>query len=159
VPDWVSVTVPTLADPSLAPAGEQLLLITALLRHDAYRWRDHKESMTKSLVALADRYVGGLADHVLFSEGASPRTIERYTRNTNGALYGWELSPRNVGPGRPATQTPIEGLSLVGHWTQPGGGVYGVVTSGIQVARSVLGYEREAALWEALSGAEPRRPG
>jgi len=155
-PDWVSVTVPTLADRSLAPAGQHLLMLTALLRHDAGNWRAHKERWIAALVEIADRTVGGLADHVLFAEGASPRTIERYTRNSGGALYGWELSPRNVGPGRPALQTPIEGLHLVGHWTQPGGGVYGVVTSGVQVARSVLGYESEAALWQALAGVGPR---
>jgi len=157
-PDWVSVTVPTLADPSLAPAGRHLLILTTLLRHDAGNWRADKQRWTDALVEIAARTVGGLPEHILFAEGASPRTIERYTRNSGGALYGWELSPRYVGPGRPPLQTPIEGLHLVGHWTQPGGGVVGVVTSGIQVARSVLGYEREAALWEALAGAASRRP-
>jgi prolycopene isomerase len=152
-PDWLSVTVPTLADPSLAPRGEHLMLLTALVRHDAASWRERKGEMTDSLVRLADRHVGGLASHVSWVEGASPRTIERYTRNSCGALYGWELSPRNVGPGRPATQTPIEGLHLVGHWTQPGGGIYGVVTSGVQTARQVLGHRRESQLWSALARA------
>jgi len=78
--------------------------------------------------------------------------MERYTRNTHGALYGWELSPRCIGPGRPATRTPLAGLHLVGHWTQPGGGVTGVVTSGVQAAREILGHARESALWEALGG-------
>ena len=150
-PSWVSVTVPTLADPSLAPSGEHLLMLTALVRHDAASWRDRKEAMTSSLVEIADRYVGGLASHLRFSEGASPRTLERYTRNTSGALYGWELSPRNVGPGRPSAQTPIEGLHLTGHWTQPGGGIYGVVTSGVQTARAILGHRRESELWDSLA--------
>ena len=150
-PDWLSVTVPTLADPSLAPSGEHLLLLTALVRHDAVDWRARKAATTRTLVELADRNLGGLAGHVRLCEGASPRTIERYTRNSNGALYGWELTPRNVGPGRPGIQTPIEALHLVGHWTQPGGGVYGVVTSGVQTARAILGYRRESELWEALA--------
>jgi prolycopene isomerase len=150
-PSWVSVTVPTLGDASLAPAGEHLLLLTALVRHDAAKWRECKEATTKALVEIADRGMGGLARHVRFCEGASPRTIERYTRNTNGALYGWELSPRNVGPGRPGAQTPIEGLHLVGHWTQPGGGVYGVVSSGVRTARAILGHQRESELWDSLA--------
>src|SRR5262245_40711879 len=150
VPAWISVTVPTLADPSLAPEGEHLMLLTALVRHDALRWREHKRALTNTLVAIADRYVGGLASRIRFEEGATPRTMERYTRNTHGALYGWELSPRCIGPGRPATRTPLPGLHLVGHWTQPGGGVTGVVTSGVQAAREILGHARESALWDAL---------
>jgi prolycopene isomerase len=147
----VSVTVPTLADPSLAPSGEHLVMLTALVRHDAASWRDRKADMTSALVEIADRYVGGLASHLRFSEGATPRTLERYTRNSSGALYGWELSPRNVGPGRPGAQTPIEGLHLTGHWTQPGGGIYGVVTSGVQTARAILGHRRESDLWDSLA--------
>ena len=46
--------------------------------------------------------------------------------------------------------TPIEGLHLVGHWTRPGGGIYGVVASGIRTARQILGFEREDELWSAL---------
>ena len=150
LPTWISVTVPTLADPSLAPEGEHLMLLTALVRHDALRWREQKAALTNTLVAIADRHVGGLASHVRFQEGATPRTLERYTRNTHGALYGWELSPRNIGPGRPATCTPVPGLHLVGHWTQPGGGVTGVVTSGVQAAREILGHSRESRLWDLL---------
>ena len=114
------------------------------------RWREQKAALTNTLVAIADRYVGGLASRVHFQEGATPRTMERYTRNTNGALYGWELSPRNIGPGRPATRTPLPGLHLVGHWTQPGGGVTGVVTSGVQAAREILGHARESHAWDLL---------
>jgi prolycopene isomerase len=76
--------------------------------------------------------------------------MERYTRNTAGAIYGWELSPEQVGPARLGPQTPIEGLQLVGHWTQPGGGIYGVVSSGIQAARSALDLPSEAELWRSL---------
>jgi len=152
-PSWLSVTAPSLADPTLAPPGEHLLLLTALVRHDAADWRASKQAMTHALVETAERWVGGLASHIRFCEGASPRTLERYTRNTQGALYGWELSPRNVGPGRPGTQTPVPGLHLVGHWTQPGGGIYGVVTSGVQAARAILGHRREIELWESLARA------
>ena len=45
----------------------------------------------------------------------------------------------------------MAGLVLVGHWTQPGGGITGVVTSGVQTARALLGHASEAELWQALS--------
>jgi prolycopene isomerase len=153
LPSWFSMTVPTLLDPSLAPDGEHLLTLSTLVRHDAARWRDETPRMASRLLDAADRYIGGLRDHVRFCEAGSPRTMERYTRNTHGAIYGWELSPRQVGPGRPGIRSPVAGLHLVGHWTQPGGGVSGVVSSGIQAARGVLGHEIDTQLWKALRDA------
>jgi prolycopene isomerase len=153
LPSWFSITVPTLLDPSLAPEGEHLLTLSTLIPHDAAVWSGETDQMVFRLVDAADRHIGGLRDHLRFCEAGSPRTMERYTRNTQGAIYGWELSPSQVGPGRPGIQSPVAGLHLVGHWTQPGGGVSGVVSSGIQAARAVLGYELDAQLWSSLRDA------
>ena len=146
-PGFLTITAPTLADRSLAPDGEHLLTLTTLVRHDAANWRTDKDAMTDHLIRQAARVVSGLPNHIRFVEAASPRTLERYTRNTAGAVYGWELSPSQVGPGRLAGRLSVQGLHLVGHWTRPGGGVIGVVTSGVETAQAVLGYEREAELW------------
>ena len=97
----------------------------------------------------------GLGEHTLMMEGATPRTMERYTLNLTGAIYGWEVSPQQVGRNRLGHKTPIEGLYLSGHWTQPGGGIYGVVVSGIQTAQIILGYKDIPALFEDLSGIQP----
>jgi prolycopene isomerase len=72
--------------------------------------------------------------------------MERYTRNEGGALYGFDVSPAQVGPGRPDHATPLSGLYLAGHWTRPGGGIAGVVTSGVQAARKILGMATDAEL-------------
>ena len=64
-------------------------------------------------------------------------------------MYGWELSPDQTGPLRLASETPIEGLHLAGHWTQPGAGVYGVMASGAGCARRILGLTEDEELWEA----------
>jgi len=150
-PNWLSVTIPTLADPSLAPNGEQLMILTTLLPYqNAGGWKSSKLPMLGRLIDLADKRFSGLKESIVFSEGGSPRTMERYTRNRSGALYGWELSPSHVGPGRLEGLTPIKGLHLAGHWTQPGGGIYGVVFSGIQTAHSALGVDRNSKLWSDL---------
>lgn len=154
-PDWLSITVPTLADPGLAPAGEHLLVLTTLLPYEREEgWKLAKDPMAEYMIEMAERRLSGLSQSLRFIEAATPRTLERYTRNSAGAIYGWELSPRQVGLGRLGVRTPIEGLHLVGHWTQPGGGVYGVVSSGVQAAREVLGLRREAELWRTLSAAD-----
>lgn len=153
--EWLSVTVPTLYDPSLAPAGEHVLTVTTLMPYDASTsWRRDKERLAERLLREVDVHLPGYRDALVFAEAATPRTMERYTRNRDGAIYGFELSPDQVGPTRLANQSPLPGLVLAGHWTRPGGGIYGVVTSGFQTARMVEGFPSAAAYWEALE----RRP-
>jgi len=81
--------------------------------------------------------------------------MERYTLNLTGSIYGWEVSPQQVGRGRLHHRTPIKGLYLSGHWTQPGGGIYAVTMSGIQTAQMILGYRTYQRLFEELGGKAP----
>jgi prolycopene isomerase len=146
-PSWLTVTVPTVLDPGLAPRGEHLYVLTTLLPSGAgAEWRREKGSMTEHLLALAEAKLPGLRAALTFVEAGSPRTMERYTRNHGGAIYGFDLAPDQVGPGRLPGRSPIEGLSLAGHWTRPGGGVYGVVTSGLDAARRILHEDRDDLL-------------
>lgn len=155
-PSWLSVTVPTHVDPGLAPEGEQLAVLTTLAPSRlGVGSRAEKEAVTRRLLELAGRQFPALRDEHSFVEAGTPRTMERYTRNAGGAAYGWELTPWQVGPGRPGVRTPIAGLHLVGHWAQPGGGVYGVVSSGVQAARETLGLTSEADLWRLLESRGP----
>ena len=152
-PSWLTITIPTLADPQLAPPGEHLVVLTTLFPYDAVPTRRaDKQRLVERLVSVADRCLPGLRQGLTFAEGATPRTMERYTRNTAGAIYGWDLSPGQISPARLGNETPLAGLYLTGHWTQPGGGIYGVVTSGVQTARAVLGSACEAELWGRLRG-------
>ena len=141
-PSGISVTVPTLSDPSLAPPGEHLVIATTLIPYEiGSSWREEKERYSELLMDEMEKLFPGLKKNITFIEGATPRTMERYTLNLTGAIYGWELSPEQVGRGRLPHKTPISGLYLSGHWTQPGGGIYGVMISGVQTASTILGYE------------------
>ena len=150
-PCWWTATIPTLADPSLAPAGTHLMTLTTLVPYTAAsNWRAEKDTRVDGMLAAAEKRFPGLRASLRFSEGGTPRTMERYTRNSDGAIYGWALAPDQIGPGRPSNETPIPGLWLAGHWAQPGGGVYGVVTSGVAAARCILGLPGEAELFASL---------
>jgi len=150
--DWWTATVPTLADPSLAPAGVHLVTLTTLAPWASpAEWRAHKPAFLERSLELAERRMPGLRHSLLFAEGGSPSTLFDYTANSEGAIYGWALSPEQIGRGRPANATGIPGLWLAGHWAQPGGGVYGVLSSGVNAARAILGPDFDE-LFERLGG-------
>ena len=139
-PSGLSISVPTLVDSSLAPAGEHLITATTLIPYDlGASWRTEKARYADRLLEELEAVFPSVRGHITFAEGASPRTMERYTLNLTGAIYGWEVSPQQVGRRRLPHATPIRGLYLSGHWTQPGRGIYGVVASGLETARAIAG--------------------
>jgi prolycopene isomerase len=81
----------------------------------------------------------GVRDHLTFLESATPPTLERYTLNRQGATYGWSNTPTQAGTQRPGHLTPISGLLLSGHWTQPGSGSLRAMYSGLQTAMIAQG--------------------
>jgi phytoene desaturase len=148
---WLSITAPTLVEPDLAPPGRHLLLLTTLLPYQAEpSWHKAKPDYTDAMLKLAAQYIPGLENHILHIEGGSPATMRRYTANHEGAAYGWDVSPSQVGPARIPNQSPLKGLYFSGHWTMPGGGVYGVSLSGVKTAQKILGIEKQEAFWRML---------
>jgi all-trans-retinol 13,14-reductase len=150
-PNWFSAAIPTLADSSLAPAGQHLMLLTTLCPFDVgTSWRRAKTSFQQRLLEKAEKHFPGLNDHLLVVESGSPRTMERYTLNHQGAAYGWSPTPDQVGANRPAVRGPLDGLFYAGHWTRPGGGLVGVSFSGMLAAQALLNIPRRQDFWALL---------
>jgi len=146
---WLSITIPTLVDTSLAPKGEHLVMLTTLANFEKTdNWKLEKDAFMEKMLNFADKKIVGLKDHTIFIEAGSPATMQRYTLNQKGAAYGWDVTPEQVGANRCANQSPIKGLFYAGHWTTPGGGVYGVSYSGVQAAQKVLGLSKQSELWD-----------
>lgn len=149
---WISITAPTLVDDSLAPEGEHLLMLTTLANFSQVAdWKQEKSAFTEKMIDFADSKIEGLKSHLLFVEAGSPATMQRYTSNYQGAAYGWEATPEQTGAMRIANKSPVEGLYFAGHWTRPGGGVYGASYSGVQTAQEILGITKRDDLWARLS--------
>ncbi len=149
---WLSITAPTLVDPTLAPLGQHLLMLTTLLPYQAVgSWAQAKPGYMDAMLKIATHHIPKLKEHLVFVEGGSPATLLRYTKNHQGAAYGWDVSPGQVGPMRIQNVSPVGGLYFSGHWTSPGGGVYGVCVSGVQAAQKVLGIRTQADFWQAVS--------
>lgn len=139
-PSWFSATVPTHIDPDLAPPGQHLMTLTTLAPYRSREfWQKQKPNFLEALLKRAETVFPGLRGSLRYAEAGTPHTMQRYTENRAGALYGFALSPRQVGSGRPDFRTPLAGLFLAGHWSRPGGGVYGAALSGKRCADEILG--------------------
>jgi prolycopene isomerase len=151
-PAGAYLNIPTILDPSLAPPGEHLLTITTLVPYTLVEsWREEKEHFAALLQREVEAIFPDIRGRITFMEGASPRTLERYTLNLTGAMYGWEQTPQQTGLNWLPRRTPIEGLLLSGHWTQPGGGVVTTVVSGVQTAQLLLGYPDMTSLLRSFA--------
>jgi prolycopene isomerase len=141
-PSWFTATVPTGLDPELAPDGQHLLVLTTLVpfgnRRGGRDWNRDKPAFLARLLRRAESAFPGLASSLRYVEAGTPETMFRYTGNAEGALYGWDLRPDQVGPARLDNRTEVGGLFLAGHWARPGGGVYGAALSGTRAARQIL---------------------
>ena len=148
---FISITMPTLTDSTLAPEGEHVLMLTTLLPYQSREvWKKLKPIIVEQMLDRAECYILDLKDHLLFIDAGSPETMRRYTQNYQGAAYGWDVTPNQIGPGRISNRSPISGLYFAGHWTTPGGGVYGVSVSGMQTAQQVLGITHQKEFWQFL---------
>jgi phytoene desaturase len=132
---------PSVTDPSLAPAGKQLLSVIYIapyrLRH--HDWDQVAEDWAWEIVSVLDRCAfPGLGSRVEWMDSVSPKEFERRLNLPEGAFLGLELSETNMGPFRPSYRSRLlRRLYLTGQCTNPGGGIPMVMLSGIMTA-SVL---------------------
>lgn len=140
---WISV--PSLVDPSLAPPGEHVVILTCLAVYDA-PWAERADAFRERMLDELESVFPGYRDGLRMAELATPRTFERYSSNRGGAIYGWENTPRQTGSGRLAHTTPIEGLLLTGHWTLEGMGFLRALVSADATVQHVLQRDGDEAL-------------
>ena len=140
----LEITVPSVADSSLAPSGKHV--ISAIVQYVPYQlaagsWDQYRGQLTEVVVNLLEAHAPGLRQSVLAAELLTPADIERDFRISGGHWHHAELAldqflmVRPV-PGAAQYRTPLEGLFLCGAGTHPGGGVMGV--AGRNAAREVL---------------------
>src|ERR1700730_2133525 len=135
------VFIPTHFDPQIAPPGCQILIVQRLtpVRIEVISdWQAHTQSVENTTSGRLRQILPGIDSHIVVKLSASAMTSYRFTNNWQGAMLGWEMSPGQLAEGRLPNTTPIKNLYLVGHWTQPGGGITPVIVSAQHVARTIL---------------------
>lgn len=114
---------------------------------DDAAYHAEKADVQARLLAKYERQFPGLLDHAEVIEFGTPRTMARFSRNHDGAVYGFAQTKEQAVPKRLRNRTPINGLFLAGAWTWSGGGYEGAIMTGVQTAQAVmqeLGMEHRA---------------
>jgi phytoene dehydrogenase-like protein len=134
---------PTLYEPAMAPPGGQVLIVQKVLEMDyaatesGDAWQRHKHEIESFVLGHLERLLPGIGARIAVRTSASAQTSWRFTLNYQGAMLGWEMSPEQLGGGRPDLAGPVDDLYTVGHWTRPGGGITPVIVSAQRVAKMV----------------------
>ena len=139
----LEVTIPSLADPTLAPAGQHVMSV--IVQYAPYTvkggWDSQRAALTEAVIATLSRYAPELRSTIRASELLTPHDIEQQFRITGGHWHHAELAldqflmVRPV-PGAAQYRTPVAGLFLCGAGSHPGGGVMGL--AGRNAARELL---------------------
>lgn len=145
-----AVNCPSTVDPSLAPRGHAAITVLSLVPHEeAGAWRrdepgyeGRKRAFGEELISSIEAILPGFRNHVVFREEATPATVDRYVRPTDGAIFGLAIDQW-----RPPTKSAVGGLYLAGAGTTVRPGVEDAVHSGMLAADAVceqLGLPRGA---------------
>jgi phytoene dehydrogenase-like protein len=125
------------ADPTCSPAGGSVLVLLALADWDyADQWGTGgdltnyrknpryialKNAAAEKMIDRAAAHIPGLRESIKYVDVATPVTNVRYTRNSNGSIYGSVPTVNNISVGRLPERTPIPNLLLTGAWVSNGG--------------------------------------
>lgn len=119
--------------------SENSAMLLTFVRSSLYaNWKSEKEAFCHKMLDYAGRLYPELPAAIDFIEMGSPSTFHSYTKNSDGALYGFENTLELYGEAKLPLRTHIPNLYQAGHWGKPGGGVWNVMQNGYAVAKTIL---------------------
>ena len=129
----LEISIPSIADPTLAPAGHHVL--SAIVQYAPAQltggWEAQRAAFEARVLAVLERYAPGFGSHVVATELLTPADLEAQFGLRGGHWHHGELTLdqyltlRPV-PGLGHYATPVQALYLCGAGCHPGGGVMGV---------------------------------
>jgi phytoene dehydrogenase-like protein len=133
-----------LADPGHEPAGRSILHVGTMadgrlwsdLGDDDYRER--KRDLEEYFVDRMAEAIPDIRERIEICETGTPHTMNRYSWNPLGSIYGYAFTPAGHSVHRPQPRTSVPGLYLAGAWTFPGAGFTGTMLSGYHTAGLVF---------------------
>jgi phytoene dehydrogenase-like protein len=141
---YLEVAIPSISDPSLAPAGKHVMSI--YMQFAPYKlknsdWESQRKALGETVVKTLAQYAPNLPELILTQQIITPKDLEETYGLTGGHIFHGELSLDQFFTMRPILdwaryRTPIQNLYLCGSGTHPGTGLTG--GSGANAAREIL---------------------
>jgi phytoene dehydrogenase-like protein len=133
---YIDIVIPSLTDPSVAPAGKHVM--SCFVQYAPYdlcnpdgtpaNWDDHREAFGDAVVNTIESHAPGFKEKILHRQVLTPLDIERTFGLSEGNIFQGELSLEQLfflrpAPGWADYRTPIRNLYMCGSATHPGGGI------------------------------------
>jgi phytoene dehydrogenase-like protein len=142
---WVELTLPSIADPALAP--ERQHVVSAYVQYAPYRlrattWDAERERLAAAAERTIEQYAPGFTASIVAREVITPLDLERTYGLTGGHMFHGELALDQLFVTRPLlgwsrNTTPVRNLFLCGSGAHPGTGLDG--RSGRLAATEIAG--------------------
>ena len=141
---YLDLTIPTLTDPSLAPAGKHVMSVYVQYTPYTLRegdWESRRDEVGDVVLRTLEEHAPGIGARVLHRHVLTPADLERVYGLTGGHPFHGEPSLNQLYVTRPLLgwsryRGPVKGLYLCGAGAHPGGGVTG--GPGQNAAREIL---------------------
>jgi len=134
----------TKIDPQSTPEGKGIITIISLDHFknwenlSAYEYQKRKNRVIETFIKRVEKYLPDLSKHIVVKELGTPKTMNRYTFNPQGSIYGPSHIIDQSGMRRLPAFTSIKGLFIVGSTIYPGGGYPSVIGSGYKTANTII---------------------
>ncbi len=134
----------TVVNPGDTPEGRTILQL--LMNCDGKQWcgldkevyKKKKAELTEILIDRVAELIPDVRERIEVVVVATPHTVERYTSNPNGTVFGYRNTPTGHSIFRPNPETPVTGLYLAGAWGFQGSGYVPAIISGVSTAQMIL---------------------
>jgi phytoene dehydrogenase-like protein len=130
---YIDMVIPSLTDPSVAPAGKHVL--SCFVQYAPYKlaegtWDDQRESFGDNVIDTISEYAPNIKNIIIGRQILTPLDLEREFGLTQGNIFQGELSLEQLFFLRPVAgwayyRTPVDNLYMCGSATHPGGGIMG----------------------------------
>jgi phytoene dehydrogenase-like protein len=145
---FLDISIPSILDNSLAPAGKHVMSIYmqfAPSKLKAGDWTQQRDSLRDTVIKTLAQYAPDFPSKILAVQTLTPQDLEFTYGLTGGHPFHGELALDQIFTMRPLLgwaryATPVKGLYLCGNGTHPGNGVTGA--SGHNAAREILKHLR-----------------
>jgi len=138
-------------DPALAPEGKSVIVL--MLNSDYERWVElskdqeayavEKEAACEAVLDALEQRIPGLRDKVEMRDVATPVTWVRYTGNWQGSYEGWLPTGKTMMMQMKKSLPGLDRFHMIGHWTNPGGGLPPAVSDGRHVIQVICKQDRK----------------